>query len=139
MKNMDSLTEALAKMSLSEECYFRQDLSNEITCLENAEKRLEKEFHNTAVQFYYGKKITTLSVELTIVPTSEITNKLIFIAGLILDEYFTKRKTLHETNWCSSYMIDNRVLNSKRFYEKYKESLDKMSCVASKSYLILLG
>ena len=91
------------------------------------------------MQFYYGKKITTLSVELTIVPTSEITNKLIFIAGLILDEYFTKRKTLHETNWCSSYMIDNRVLNSKRFYEKYKESLDKMSCVASKSYLILLG
>ena len=56
MKNMDFLTEALAKMSLSEECYFRQDLSNEITCLENAEKRLEKEFHNTAVQFYYGKK-----------------------------------------------------------------------------------
>ena len=36
MKNMDSLTEALAKMSLSEESYFRQDLSNEITCLENA-------------------------------------------------------------------------------------------------------
>ena len=56
MKNMDSPTEALAKMSLSEECYFRQDLSNEITCLEDAEKRLEKEFHNTAVQFYYGKK-----------------------------------------------------------------------------------
>ena len=58
---MDSLTEASAKMNLSEECYFGEDLSNEITFLEDAEKRLEKEFNNTAVQFYYGKKIMTLS------------------------------------------------------------------------------
>ena len=58
---MDSLTEALAKMNLSEECYFGEDLSNEITFLEDGEKRLEKEFDNTAVQFYYGKKIMTFS------------------------------------------------------------------------------
>ena len=33
-------------------------------------------------------------------------------------------------------MIDKRVFNLKEFYEKYKKSLDKMPCVASKSYLI---
>ena len=73
---------------------------------------------------------------MTIVPTSEIANKLIFTVDSILDEYFAKWKTLHEIGWCSSYIIDKRVLNSKEFCEKYKESLDKMSCVASKSYLI---
>ena len=50
-----------------------------------------------------------------------------------MDEYFAKRKTLHEIGWCSSYMIDKRVLNLKEFYEKYEKSLDKMQ---SKSYLI---
>ena len=66
---MDLLTEAIAKMNLSEECYFGEDTSNEITFLEDAENRLKKEFNNTTVQFYYGNKIMTLSVELTIVPT----------------------------------------------------------------------
>ena len=92
---MDSLTEALAKMNLSEECYFGEDLSNEITFLEDAEKRLEKEFNNIAAQFYYGKRIMTLSVELTKVPTLEIAKKLIFTVDSILEEYFAKRKTLH--------------------------------------------
>ena len=133
---MDSLTEALAKMNLSEECYFGEDLSNEITFLEDAEKRLEKEFNNIAAQFYYGKRIMTLSVELTKVPTLKIAKKLIPTVDSILEEYFAKRKTFHEIDWCSSYMIDKRVLNSKEFHEKYKESLDEMSCVASKSYLI---
>ena len=59
-----------------------------------------------------------------------------FPVDSILDEHFAKRKTLHEIGWCSSYMIDKRVLNLKKFYEKYKKSLDKMSCMASKSYLI---
>ena len=133
---MDSLTEALAKMNLSEECYFGEDLSNEITFLEDGEKRLEKEFDNTAVQFYYGKKIMTLSLELTIVANSEIANKLMFTVDSILDKYFAKKETLYEIGWCSGYLINKRVLNSKEFYEKYKESLDRMSCVASKSYLI---
>ena len=92
---MDSLTEALAKMNLSEECYFGEDLSNEITFLEDAEKRLEKEFNNIAAQFYYGKRIMTLSVELTKVPTLEIAKKLIFTVDSNLEEYFAKRKTLH--------------------------------------------
>ena len=92
---MDSLTEALAKMNLSEECYFGEDLSYEITFLEDAEKRLEKEFNNIAAQFYYGKRIMTLSVELTKVPTLEIAKKLIFTVDSILEEYFAKRKTLH--------------------------------------------
>ena len=38
---MNLLTEAVAKMNLSEERYFGKDLSNEITLLENAENRLE--------------------------------------------------------------------------------------------------
>ena len=58
-----------------------------------------------------------------------------FTVDSILDEHFAKRKTLHEIGWCSSYMIDKRVLNLKKFYEKYKNCLDKMSCMASKSYL----
>lgn len=52
MRNMNYLTEALAKMKLSEECYFGEDLSNELTFLEEAEKVSEKEF-NTIVQSYY--------------------------------------------------------------------------------------
>ena len=78
----------------------------------------------------------TLFVELTVVPIKEIANKLLFTVDTILDEYFAKRKTLHKIGWCSYYMIDKRVLNLKELYEKYKKSLDKMSCVASKSYLI---
>ena len=35
---------------------------------------LEKGLKKTSVQFYYGNKIITLSVELTIVPTNEIAN-----------------------------------------------------------------
>ena len=97
---------------------------------------LKKGSKKTSVQFYYGKKIITLSVKLTVVPTNEIANKLLFTVDSILDEYFAKRKTLHEIGWCSSYMIDKKVLNLKEFYEKYKKSLDKMPCVASKSYLI---
>ena len=94
---------------------------------------LEKGSKKTSVQFYYGKKRITLSVELTIVPTNEIANQLLFTVDSILDEYFAKRKTLHEIGWCSSYMIDKRVVNLKEFYEKYETSLDKMQ---SKSYLI---
>ena len=60
---MDSLTEALAKINLSEGYYFREDLSNESTFLEGTEKRFVKEF-NTIVQSYYSKKVKTLSVEL---------------------------------------------------------------------------
>ena len=39
---MDLLTEALAKMNLSQEFYFGEDLSNELSFLEDAQKELEK-------------------------------------------------------------------------------------------------
>ena len=82
---MDLLTEALGKMNLSEECYFEEDLSNEITFLEDAEKKIVKEFNNVTIGFYYAKKVITLSVELTVAPTSEIGKKLIYNVDSILD------------------------------------------------------
>ena len=54
---MDLLTEALAKMNLSQEFYFGEDLSNELSFLEDARKELEKEFNKMVVQFYYARKI----------------------------------------------------------------------------------
>ena len=133
---MNSLAEALAKKNLSEEFHFGEDLSNELIFLESAKKEIEKEFNKTLVQFYFARKIMTFSVEITTAPTTEIAKKLIFCVDSISDELFRKKKTLYEIGWCSSYMIDKRLINSKEFYEKYNKSLDEMAFVASESYFI---
>ena len=78
----------------------------------------------------------TFSVELYTLPNSEFVSKLLFNIDAILDVYFTKKNILHEIGWCSSYLLDKRVLNSKEYYEKSNKSLDDLSQPVSKSYLI---
>ena len=67
----------------------------------------------------------TFFVELYTLPSSEFASKLLFNIDAILDVYFTKKNILHEIGWCSSYLLDKRVLNSK----------DELSQTVSKSYL----
>ena len=70
----------------------------------------------------------TFSVELYTLLSSEF--------DAILDVYFAKENILHEIGWCSSYLLDKRVLNSKEYYEKSNKSLDELLQTVSKSYLI---
>ena len=78
----------------------------------------------------------TFSVELYTPPSSEFASKLLFNIYAILDEYFAKKKILHEIRCCSSYLLDKRVLNLKEYFEKSNKSLDELLQTVSKSYLI---
>ena len=133
---MDSLTKALEKLNLSEEYYFGDNLLKEQYFLEDAKKKIEEFFDSTNCSFYYGRKMMTFSVELYTLPNSEFASKLLFNIDAILDVYFTKKCILHKIGWCSSYLLDERVLNSKEYYEKSNKSLDDLSQSVSKSYLI---
>ena len=133
---MDSLTKALEKLNLSEEYYFGDNLLKEQYFLEDAKKKIEEFFDSTNCSFYYGRKMMTFSVELYTLPNSEFASKLLFNIDAILDVYFTKKNILHEIGWCSSYLLDKRVLNSKEYYEKSNKSLDELSQTVSKTYLI---
>ena len=115
---MESLTKALEKVNLSEEYYFWDNLSNEQDFLEDAKTMVEEIFDSTNCSFYYGRKMMTFSVELYTPPSSELAIKLLFNIDAILDVYFAKKEILHEIGWCSSFLLDKRVLNSKEYCEK---------------------
>ena len=107
---MDSLTQTLEKLNINDEHHSGENLSNESDFLEETKEKIEKSFDFSNCNFYYGKRIMTLSVELGISPTAEIAHKILNNADEVLDVYFAKEKTLHEIGWCSSYMLDRRIL-----------------------------
>ena len=104
--------------------------------MEDAKKKVEENSDSTNCSFYYGRKMMTFSVELYTPPSSEFASKLLFNIYAILDEYFAKKKILHEIRCCSSYLLDKRVLNLKEYFEKSNKSLDELLQTVSKSYLI---
>ena len=74
---------------MSEECYFGEVLSNEITFWKMLEKGSKK-------------KIITLSVELTIVPTNSNCKLVTIYCRFYFGWVFCKKEALHEIGWCSS-------------------------------------
>ena len=55
----------------------------------------------------------------------------------ILDIYFGQEKTLYQTGWCSSYMIDSRIVKSIGKYDGSKTFTEVLQ--TNKSHLIELA
>ena len=74
IKNTDSLAHTLKKLTISDDLYSGEDLSNENEFLEKSKKKRKKEevVTSSKCSFYFGKRIMTLSVELATTPTEEI-------------------------------------------------------------------
>ena len=72
----------------------------------------KKSFDLLNCSFYHAKRIMAFSVELSITPTVEIAHKILNNVDEVLDVYFAKKKTLHETGWWSSYMLDKIISES---------------------------
>ena len=85
---MDSLTQTLEKLNINDEHYSGENLSNESDFLEETKEKVEKSFYFSNCNFYYGKRIITLSVELGITPTTEIAHKILNNVDEVLDVYF---------------------------------------------------
>ena len=67
---MESLSQQLKNLNLSDNFYTGQDLSNEETFLEDLKKLIdERLFEAHQCSFYFGKRIMTFSVELSVSPT----------------------------------------------------------------------
>ena len=64
----------------------------------------ERLFEARQCSFYFGNRVTTLSVELSVSPTRAIVKVLLNT----IEETFTKEENLYKIGWCSSYMIDKR-------------------------------
>ena len=62
---MDSLTEKLEKLNINEH-YSGEILSSKSDFLEETKEKVEKDIDFSKCSFYYGKRIPTLSVELSI-------------------------------------------------------------------------
>ena len=72
----------------------------------------KKSFDLLNCSFYHAKRIMAFSVELSITPTVEIAHKILNNVDEVLDVYFAKKKTLHETGWWSSYMLNKIISES---------------------------
>ena len=102
---MESLSQQLENLNLSDNFYTGQGLSNEETFLEDLKKLIhERLFEAHQCSFYFGKRIMTFSVELSVSPTRAIAKVLLNT----IEETFTKEENLYKIGWCSSYMIDKR-------------------------------
>ena len=129
---MDSLIKDLKKMNLSDEIYFGDDLSNEENFLKDVQKKVEQ-LNVKDFSFYCGKKVMSISVKKYSKADAEFANKLLFIVDSTLDIYFGQKKTLYQTGWCSSYMIDSRIINSNEKYEATKSFSEALQ--TNKSHL----
>ena len=77
---MDSLTQKLEKLNITEH-YSGEILSSESDFLEETKEKVEKDLDFSKCSFYFGKRIPTLSVELSI---SQLTK--------LLANYFCKKE-----------------------------------------------
>ena len=64
----------------------------------------ERLFEAHQCSFYFGKRVITYSVELSVSPTRAITKVLLDM----IVETFAKEENLYDIGWCSSYIIDKR-------------------------------
>ena len=102
---MESLSQQLENLNLSDSFSTGQVLSNEETFLEDLKKLIdERLFEAHQCSFYFGKRTMTFSVELSVSPTRAIAKVLLNM----LEETFAKEENLYKIGWCSSYMIDER-------------------------------
>ena len=86
---MESLSQQLENLNLSDNFYTGQDLSNEETFLEDLKKLIdERLFEAHQCSFYFGKRIMTFSVELSVSPTRAIAK--VFLNAI--EETFVKKK-----------------------------------------------
>ena len=111
-------------------------LSNEENFLKDVQKKVE-DLNVKDCSFYFGKKMISVSVEKYSAADSEFANKLLFIVDSILDICFGKKKTLYQIGWCSSYMIDSRIIKSNEKYDGSKTSREVLQ--TNKSYLVELA
>ena len=56
--------------------------------------------------FYFGKRVMTFSVELSVSPTRAIAKVLLDT----IEETFAKEENLYKIGWCSSYMTDKSTI-----------------------------
>lgn len=103
MKNMKSLSRQLKNLSLSGDCYTGENLCNESNFLEKT-KKIEEEITSSNCSFYFGKRVMTISVELSVTPTEVIASVLVNI----VKEHFAKQDLLYKIGWCYNYMLDKR-------------------------------
>ena len=69
---MESLSQQLRDLNLSDDFYVRSDLSNETNFLEKAKEKIEGQVTSSNCGFFSGKRIMCFSVELSVTPTKEI-------------------------------------------------------------------
>ena len=92
IKKMDLLTQSLKTLHIKDETYSGENLSNEIQFLEETKEKVEETFTSLNCIFYYGKRVMTCSVELTITLTAEIAHKILTNVDEILDVHFAKKE-----------------------------------------------
>ena len=94
---MEWLSQQLENLNLSDNFYTGQDLSNEETFLEDLKKLIDEYlFEAHQCSFYFGKRIMTFSVELSVSPTPAIAKVLLNT----IEENFAKEENLYKTGWC---------------------------------------
>ena len=86
---MELLSQQLEKINSSDNFYTGQDLPNEETFLEDLKKLThERLFEVHKCSFYFGKRVMTFSVELSVSPTRTIAK--VFLDAI--EETFVKKK-----------------------------------------------
>ena len=102
---MEWLSQQLENLNLSDNFHTGQDLSNEETFLEDLKKLIDEHLSEAhQCSFYFGKRIKTFSVELSVSPTRAIAKVLLNT----IEETFAKEENLYKIGWCSIYTIDKR-------------------------------
>ena len=122
-KNMDSLSNRLQELAISNNCFNEENLSNEQQFLEDSKKEIESNFSDLHCIFYSGRRIMCFSMEFGHFPTENQVRKLLEV----IEENFAKIKILWLIGWCVSYMIDKRVL------EKFMVELSDLNISANRN------
>ena len=85
---MESLSQQLRDLNLSDDFYVGSDLSNEANFLEKTKEKIEEQITSSNCGFFIGKRIMCLSVELSVTPTKEIAKILV----IRLKEFLQSKK-----------------------------------------------
>ena len=104
-KSMDSLSNRLQELAISNNCFNGEDLSNEQQFFEDSIKEIEPNFSDLHCSFYSGRRIMCFSINFGHFPTEYQVRKIL----ADIERSFAKIKKLQFIGWCASYLIDKRV------------------------------
>ena len=103
---MDSLSNRLQELAISNNCFNEENLSNEQQFLEDSKKEIESNASDLHCSFFSSRRIMCFSMEFGYFPTENQVRKLLEV----IEENVSKIKILWLIGWCASYMIDKRDL-----------------------------